>query len=71
MKGAFFISMIGIIQVISYRVGFSPGYSFGWLFNKWAIIKGDTGIRMNSFFGTILLCLGNVSGIVCSVLQCI
>ena len=50
MKGAFFISMIGIIQVISYRVGFSPGYSFGWLFNKWAIIKGDTGIRMNSFF---------------------
>lgn len=50
MKGAFVISAIGIIQVVSYRVGFGPGYNFGWLFNKWGVIKAEDGIRMNSFF---------------------
>ncbi len=50
MKGAVVISVIGLIQVVSFRVGFSPGYNFGWLFNKWGIIKAEDGIRMNSFF---------------------
>jgi O-Antigen ligase len=50
MIGAFIISIIGIIQVVSYRVGFPPGYNFGWLFNKWGVIKAEDGIRMNSFF---------------------
>jgi hypothetical protein len=50
LKGAFIVSIVGIVQVVSYRVGFSPGYNFGWLFNKWGVIKAEDGIRMNSFF---------------------
>lgn len=50
MKGAFWVSVIGIFQVISYLVGFGPGYDFGWLFNKWGVTLGGFGIRMNSVF---------------------
>jgi hypothetical protein len=50
MKGAVIVSAIGIIQVISYQIGFSPGYNYGWLLNKWSVTQGGFGIRMNSIF---------------------
>lgn len=49
--GSYIISLIGIFQVISYNVGFTPGYDFHWVFNKWGVIRGGFGIRMNSVFG--------------------
>lgn len=49
MKSAFFISAIGIIQVVTQRIGFAPGYNFGWILNKWGVIYAEGGgIRMNS-----------------------
>ena len=50
MKGAFWVSVIGIFQVISFLIGFSPGYNFSWIFNKWGLTIGGLGIRMNSVF---------------------
>jgi hypothetical protein len=51
MKSAFVVSGIGIMQVVTQRVGFSPGYNFGWLLNKWGVIYAEGGgIRMNSLF---------------------
>lgn len=50
MKGAYISSMIGIFQVISFAVGFGPGYDFRWVFNKWNLSEGGFGIRMNSIF---------------------
>ncbi len=51
MKSAFVVSAIGIMQVVTQRIGFSPGYNFGWLLNKWGVIYAEGGgIRMNSLF---------------------
>lgn len=50
MTGAIIASYIGLIQVMSYLVGFEPGYNFRWIFNKWSLSLGGTGVRMNSFF---------------------
>ena len=50
MKGAFIVSLIGIIQLVSWRVGFGPGYDFSWILNKWGFQQGGLGIRMNSVF---------------------
>ncbi len=51
LKGIIICCYIGIVQVISYRVGFGFGYNFGWLLNKWGVIPGSfIGIRMNSIF---------------------
>ena len=49
-KGAYWVSIVGIVQVISYRVDFSFGYDYTFLFNKWALVFGGTGIRLNSIF---------------------
>jgi hypothetical protein len=44
-------AFIGIFQIIFYIIGFKPGYDFGWIFNKWAIMKGSIAyLRINSFF---------------------
>lgn len=52
LKGAYIVALIGIIQFISYQVGFQPGYNFKWIFNKWSVITGGNfGIRVNSVFG--------------------
>ena len=48
MKGAFVVSIIGLIQIASYQVGFSPGYDFSWILNKWGLSPGGLGIRLNS-----------------------
>jgi hypothetical protein len=51
LKSAFVVSAIGLVQVVTQRVGFSPGYNYGWLLNKWGVIYAEGGgIRMNSLF---------------------
>jgi hypothetical protein len=45
------VSIIGLIQLASYLVGFSYGYDFSILgLNKWEVIQGGFGIRVNSIF---------------------
>ena len=52
LKGAYFVSIIGLIQFISFQIGFEPGYNFKWFLNKWGFIQGGNfGIRVNSIFG--------------------
>lgn len=48
MKGAVVVSFIGLVQIASYQVGFSPGYDFSWILNKWGLSPGGLGIRLNS-----------------------
>ncbi len=49
IKFCYFISLIGFIQLICFKIGFFWGYDYSWLFNKWAVIKGGIiGIRINS-----------------------
>ncbi|MDZ4823881.1 MAG: hypothetical protein SH856_10520 [Flavobacteriales bacterium] len=50
LKGAIIVSYIGLVQVVSYYVGFRYGYDYGWLLNKWSVPGGESGIRMNSIF---------------------
>ncbi|MES2133077.1 MAG: hypothetical protein V4506_12050 [Bacteroidota bacterium] len=52
MVWAYVAAIFGIVQLISYQVGFKPGYDFRILFgvNKWGITPGGLGIRINSFF---------------------
>lgn len=51
MKAAVIVAIIGAIQVVSYRVGFSPGYKYNYIFNKWSVAFGGLGgIRLNSVF---------------------
>jgi len=50
MKSAVIIAGIGLFQLISYLVGFGPGYNFNWFFNKWGVIPGGLGLRINSVF---------------------
>lgn len=50
MKGALIISVIGLFQVISYKIGFTKGYDYSWAFNKWGVTPGGLGMRLNSIF---------------------
>jgi hypothetical protein len=50
LKGAVIVCYIGLVQFVSYAVHFSPGYNYGWLLNKWAIVPGGFGFRVNSIF---------------------
>jgi hypothetical protein len=51
LKSAFVLSVIGLVQVVTFRLGFSPGYNFGWILNKWGVVRSDGGgIRMNALF---------------------
>lgn len=50
MKAAVIVAIIGVIQVVSYRVGFTPGYRYNYIFNKWSVAYGGLGIRLNSVF---------------------
>ncbi|MGB1033296.1 MAG: hypothetical protein ACPGWM_11795, partial [Flavobacteriales bacterium] len=50
IKGCVIISVIGIIQVIAFRLGIKPLWNYNWIFNKWGIAEGGLGIRMNSVF---------------------
>jgi hypothetical protein len=50
LKGAVIVSYIGIIQFSSYVLHFRPGYDYSWLLNKWAVVRGGFGLRVNSIF---------------------
>ena len=50
IKSAYVVSIIGLAQVISYQVGFYNGYHLFGILNKWNVIQGGFGIRMNSVF---------------------
>lgn len=52
MTWSYVAAVIGIIQLISYKIGFAPGYDYKILFgfNKWGVTPGGLGIRVNSIF---------------------
>jgi hypothetical protein len=51
LKGVYIVSMIGIFQVISYYIGFTLGYDYKWILNKWGVVANSSGgLRMNSIF---------------------
>ena len=51
LKGAYFVTVIGFVQWISYNLHFEPGYNYKWLFNKWGIVDDKYGgIRLNSIY---------------------
>lgn len=52
MSWAYVAAVIGVIQLVSYLIGFAPGYDFRILFgfNKWGVTLGGLGIRVNSIF---------------------
>lgn len=61
LKGSYIAALIGIFQFVSFQIGFTPGYNFKWIFNKWSLASGGTfGLRINSVFaepthlGTVL-----------------
>ncbi len=50
-KWSYYVSVIGLIQLVSYIIGFRWGYDYSWILNKWGIIEGGLlGIRVNSIF---------------------
>ncbi len=51
MRVSLIVAFIGLFQLVSYWVGFGPGYNYRWIFNKWGYIPGGLGIRINSVFG--------------------
>ena len=49
VKWCYWIAVVGVIQQVSYVVGFTWGYDYGWLLNKWSVIEGGIlGLRLNS-----------------------
>jgi hypothetical protein len=50
LKGAVIVCYIGLFQFVSYIAHFKYGYNFSWIFNKWGIVHGGFGIRLNSVF---------------------
>jgi hypothetical protein len=51
MKGVYIVSLLGLFQFFSYQVGFTNGYTFWWVLNKWSpSIGGNFGIRINSIY---------------------
>lgn len=52
LYGAYITALIGLFQFVSFQVGFTPGYDYSWILNKWGFVKGGNfGIRVNSIFG--------------------
>lgn len=52
LKGAYIAAIIGLVQFVSYLIGFRLGYDYSWLLNKWGVVTGGNfGIRINSIFG--------------------
>ena len=43
------LSIIGLIQLVSFLLNFKFGYDFTWILNKWGVVNGGLiGIRINS-----------------------
>ncbi len=51
LKGCFIVACYGIIQLISFHLGFKYGWNLRLIMplNKWAVVVGGLGIRVNSF----------------------
>lgn len=48
-KCCYLLSVIAVIQIFSFLIGFKLGYDFSWILNKWSVIYGGLiGIRVNS-----------------------
>ncbi len=51
LLGAYIMAVIGLIQLISFLLGITPGYDFTWILNKSGpVLGGNLGIRINSFY---------------------
>jgi hypothetical protein len=51
IRGCVLVSWIGLVQLISFKIGFKFGYNYGWLFNKWSVVSNNaSGMRVNSIF---------------------
>lgn len=51
LRGIIICCYYGLFEAFSYNIGFTPGYSLNWIFNKWGYhLGGFVGIRINSFF---------------------
>ena len=51
LYGCYLVSLIGILQFISFQLGFKPGYDYSWILNKGGVAYGGNfGIRINSIF---------------------
>ncbi len=51
LKGCYIVALIGIVQFVSFKIGFKPGYNYHYILNKWALVYGGNfGIRINSVF---------------------
>ena len=51
LKGAYIASLLGVFQFICFQLGYSLGYRFFYIFNKWGFVPGGNfGIRINSIF---------------------
>lgn len=49
VKWCYWIALIGVVQQVSYIIGFKLGYDYSWLLNKWGLIPGGIfGLRVNS-----------------------
>jgi hypothetical protein len=53
LYGCYIVGIVGLVQFISYQIGFNQGYDLRWIgFNKWGYYTGGNfGIRVNSVFG--------------------
>lgn len=50
LKWAYWSAVIGVIQFISFKLHFSPGYDYNWLFSKWTMAVEGPNIRISSFY---------------------
>lgn len=51
LKGAYIATLLGLFQFVSYQIGFTSGYTFWGIFNKWGLSPGGMfGLRINSVF---------------------
>lgn len=51
LRGAYIVSLLGLMQLGFYVIGFEEGYWFWHIFNKWSVTTGGAfGIRINSVF---------------------
>ena len=49
VRWCYWISVIGLVQAVTYQIGFKYGYDYSWLLNKWGLKEGGIiGIRVNS-----------------------
>ncbi len=46
----YWTAVIAIVQYISYKVSFGPGYNYSWLLNKGGSVVSGEGIRVNSIY---------------------